>query len=395
MSHLRGIMSHLKRTVVALAVLALPYPALAQDQQVQVRGFGGWAFGNSDTNPYLTGIGGSQSEFQNVEFALNLGANPTDRLTINAQGFWETTHDGENVHLDYAAAQWTFSDPARLRVGRSTFPFGIYSEIQAVGTLRPFVTLPQSVYGPTGLAGEAYQGVGLTGFFGTSSGWEFAYDVYGGGVTLEAEHPFEEAGDLHAAVEAAHAAEEGGEHVEEGEFEELRNLLGGRLVISTPIEGLSFGASFYGGEPHETHEAGTPGWGDHKSWGTQLEYATGPWSLRSEFAVHREAGFFNQDGVYVELARRVGEHWQLAARYDRSVVDYQEELPDSALSLLKHEELAFGVNYWFSPELVLKASYHRVDGNLFAHDETTLHESFEGGLDERTKLFVFGAQFSF
>ena len=154
-------MTRLTRTLTALAVLALPYPALAQDQaqQAQVRGFASWGFGRSDPHAYLLGTGEDHNEFQNVDFALNVSATPTDRLRISTQVFWEVTHEGQEVELDFASAEWTFSDKARVRFGRSPFPFGVYAEIQDVGTLRPFYTLPQSVYGPTGLAAEAYDGV--------------------------------------------------------------------------------------------------------------------------------------------------------------------------------------------------------------------------------------------
>jgi hypothetical protein len=48
---------------------------------------------------------------------------------------------------DYGFAEWRFSDALRLHAGRMKHPFGIYSEIFDVGTLRPFYTLSQSVYG--------------------------------------------------------------------------------------------------------------------------------------------------------------------------------------------------------------------------------------------------------
>ena len=39
-------------------------------------------------------------------------------------------------------------------------PFGNYTEIYDVGTLRPFYHLPQATYGPTGQIAESYDGIG-------------------------------------------------------------------------------------------------------------------------------------------------------------------------------------------------------------------------------------------
>lgn len=69
-------------------------------------------------------------------------------------------------------------------------------------------------------------------------------------------------------------------------------------------------------------------------------------------------------------------------------------MPEEFASTLEHDELSLGLNYWWTANFVLKASFHRVDGNLFAHAHGEI-AGIEGPLDARTDLVVFGAQFSF
>ena len=384
------------RSLVTLAAVLgwLAQPAFGQDllQKVNISGFASWGFGNSDTNPYLTAPGDGHNEFDNVDFSLNLAAEPIDRLRITAQVHFESSDEGDETELEFASATWTFSDQLRFRAGRATLPFGIYTEIFDVGTLRPFFSLPQSLYGPAGFLAENYTGVGILGSFEKDSGWSISYDLYAGAMTLELERAFAE------AIEGP-GAHEGQE--EEGEAEHLENILGTKLVFSTPVDGLSFGFSFFAGEP-EGEEAGPdhPTFGDHISYTLQAEHLAGPWSIRSEWGRHqgRHGLKLDIDIFYLELGYRLSSKWQLAGRYESAEVELKEvELDPVARSLLDHDELALGVNYWFGPNFVLKLSFHSVDGNLFAHPESD--ELFEalaaGGLEESTDLVLFGAQFSF
>ena len=61
----------------------------------------------------------------------------------------------------------------------------------------------------------------------------------------------------------------------------------------------------------------------------------------------------------------------------------------------RDEDAAAGLNYWFSPQFVVKLSYHHVDGNRFARPEEAGETLRSGGLDSHTNLVALGAQFSF
>jgi len=63
-------------------------------------------------------------------------------------------------------------------------------------------------------------------------------------------------------------------------------------------------------------------------------------------------------------------------------------------SLLRHNEDAVGVNYWFTPRFVLKLSYHHVNGNLFSVPKLFDNAVQNNRLKKQTNVVVFGMQFS-
>src|SRR5262249_53674766 len=142
------------------------------------------------------------------------------------------------------------------------------------------------------------------------------------------------------------------------EAESTKDVVGGRLVLQTPVDGLSVGASAYGG-----HEVGS----NYRTvYAFQGEYLAGPWSIGTEYAHEKVKDDLLADGFYAEAAYRIGRHVQLAAQYDHLTTELPGADVSSAPSLLDHKEAVVGLNYWISPALVLKASYHHVDGNRFA-----------------------------
>jgi hypothetical protein len=115
--------------------------------------------------------------------ALALSARPVEKLRVSTLFELEQQEGAQKLEpaLEYAFAEWKFSEALRVRAGRVKLPFGIYTEILDVGTLRPFFTLPQGVYGPTGTVVPGYNGIGLTGRWSHGGTWALQYDVYGGG----------------------------------------------------------------------------------------------------------------------------------------------------------------------------------------------------------------------
>lgn len=274
------------------------------------------------------------------------------------------------MEFDYAFAQWKFADPLILRIGKIKQPYGIYTEIYDIGTLRPFFNLPQGSYGLPGFGTKAYNGIGFTGTFFRGSRWNLQYDVYGGEIyLLETEIPFE------------------------GEFNPvLEKCFGGKLTLYTPIEGLNFSLSSFTGASGLKE---LPIYkGRYLFYASSVEYITDDWIIRSEYTHYgKENGDISHNSAYLEVAYEFIEDWQIAACYDWSdveVTDFAEVLQP----FTEHKAWSLGINYWFSSELVLKLSYHSVKGNRFAQPEDLLNAIMTGAWED-TQLVLFGAQFSF
>jgi len=371
--------SRTPRAVLCLALLLGASSAAAQEKEEEkavLHGFGSWAYGNTDANRFLGGR--PDGNYRNTFFLLHASANVSSRLRIVGQLFAHDEGDGTAFHLNSAFAEWEFSNRIRLRAGLVNQPFGISTEVFDVGTLRPFLQLPQAFYGRIGLTSEAYAGVGLTGSIPLPGSWRLTYDVYGGGTLLD-----EFVGPLHFLE---------GEPVEsDGAVEAVttKDVIGGRIVVDTSVDGLSFGASFQSGTEVGEGRRGTAA--------AHVEYLSDKWSARTEYGHETVKNHETVDGFYAELAYRIDPHWQVATLYGRNSSELLEVVVAPGEPLLEHEEMALGVNYWFSPEFVFKLAYHRVDGNRLAtpalEDLADLVAS--GQLRTRTNLVTFGVQFSF
>jgi hypothetical protein len=359
-----------------LAALSGPAPARAYELgsgRLSLNGFGSWAAGYTNRNAYQTGT--VPGQWNNADFAFDVAAQPDERLSVAAQVFFRSGGEaGETSgRIDWAFASWRFSDAVTLRVGKVKQPFGIYGEIYDVGTLRPFLTLPAGLYGPADFVGESYLGAGLTGNFFSSSGWGLGYDVYLGELVVnEAELPKFVA---HPELFQPGAAID----IEE---ESHGRQAGARLTLHTPVDGLSFRLTG-AGRPNGPTVAGV-----------SAEYLTDVWSIRSEvFHQHDPAEEVQAWAGYLEVARHFGRHWQLATRLDLSRTLIIGQKSDS--SLLRHRDLALGLNYWFTPQLVFRVAAHAVDGNRFAYAGDVVAATLARTLASHTALYEIGAQFAF
>ena len=378
-------MHHLR---LILCCLGLAAPLFAQNtgSTIDIHGFGGWAYGKTDGHKYS--LATEDGQYDNAEFALNVSAKPIEKLSIVAQIRLESGNEQEQAELDYAFAEWAFNDAVRVRAGRVKHPFGIYGEVFDVGTVRPFYSLPQSLYGANGFTARAYNGAGITGTVGAGQ-WGVQYDVYGGQI----EGDFETPGLLSTSSQYFNEPSiTFGYRVEDA--------YGARLNVSTPVDGLTFGGSGYSGQAYT--DLSNVDTDKRDVFAAHAEYARGPFAIRSEWGHLKNGGDFEVDAGYLETSYRIGEHWQVAARWDQIDVTLPgvnlSRLPKIFPQLLEHREAALGVSYWFSPSFVVRGSYQRTEGNRFAFPETTeqVKAALASGVLERdTDMILVGAQFSF
>ena len=370
-----------RRTVQLLALglfagLPAARAALAQESErrLDIHGFGGWVYGRTNTNEFVSA--NPDGSYGPINFALNVTAFVTPKLTVIAQPEWRQGGELE-VELDYAFAEWAHSDELRFRIGRVKHPFGIYTEVFDVGTVRPFFDLPQSVYGALAMVAEGYTGVGIRGTQPLGK-WSLAYDAYLGG--------------LDAPYDGAPVDFLQGDEPDDAEEEEngFRDVVGGRVVVHLPLQGLSLGASGYTGRDGENDD-----FTRHSVFGAQAEYLSNQWWVRTEVVRKVRAGSSSANSFYGEVAYFVTPQWQIAGRHGFHLTKGVDG--SLAPSLLDHREWEAGVNYWVAPEFVIKTSLHLIRGNRLAGppgDELAATVA-AGGLERNTRLFQAGAQFSF
>jgi hypothetical protein len=371
---------------LVLAILTLAPAAIAGSDtgDVEIHGYGGWSYGrsNADANRYLASSEDGDARY--VSLAIALASCPSDRVRISTQVWWEAEPgEEESATVDCAFAEWRVSDALRLRMGQVKHPYGIYTEVFDVGTIRPFFWLPQSVYGPSGTVAESYRGVGLTGSVFAAGIWRFEYDLYGGEMSLEAQ-------DI-AAVFATEEDSSGTADAEAPGEGDIRDLVGGRLTITVPGPEVRIGLSAYTGrEKGSACER-------HSCLGAHVEYLSDTWSLRSEYTLLKESAKLPAAAAYVEVARRLGSSWQIAGRVDHSDTRLEDVDASAAPSLLDHLDITAGLNYWFHPDFVVKLSSSRVDGNRFAwpEDEDIRAAIAGDGIRRQTRLVSLGVQFAF
>lgn len=374
-------------------------------QNVEIHGFGSWNAGaTNNENLYLGGQ--KRGSSLNTVGGVTLTGRLDERITFTTQVKFE--FDGATQPaLDYVFAQYQFHDAFKVRAGQVKQPFGLYTETIDIGTLRPFLAPPEAIYGPTGNIAEAYRGLGFTGNVDLPAHFSLDYDVYGGGLNRD---EYEATLDAYRVMQGRH---QWSQVVGEGIGTEITDqLYGGRVMFNLPVSGLRLGASGYHGN---TYEPPSPGRSNVAATIFSFEYAANRVALRSEALREWEGDHDRQNGWYYEGAYRLFGGWQVAGLFDRATTHLKgkkpgcaapcQDKPELGQSLLDHKELAGGLNYIFSPNFVMKLSYHYVEGNRFAQPSgdvlvSQLSSAWAAGstvspLPQRTNALLFGAQFSF
>jgi hypothetical protein len=342
-------------------MMASAAAAQEQTQRIILHGFGEWAYARTDGNEYLDGS--EQGDYDTVGLGLNVTSQVSDNISVVGQfAVRSRASDNPGAELDYAFAEWRLSDAVQVRFGRSKHPFGIYTEIFDIGTLRPFFHLPLSIYGPAEIAAQSYDGIGLTGRHDFKGSTSVDYDLYGGEVSF-------------ASNQRVGASNQNA-------TEQVRNVFGGRARLHTAIDGLSVGASAYTGKLE--HE-GTSSSARHLGLGMHAEYAMAPLTLRAEVGEHSESGEGHTRAFYLEGAYRIREKWEIATRYDQFKVRSDDPNGESP----SHRDIALGLNYWQNANFVLKLSLHNVRGLA------AVIPANEANPDNRTTALIFGSQFTF
>ncbi|MCU0626445.1 MAG: OprO/OprP family phosphate-selective porin [Gemmatimonadaceae bacterium] len=398
----------MKRTLLLLVAAAAPLVAQSGDAQGPTfGGLGSVSGGVTNRGTYLAGT--PDGSYQNSQFGLRASMPFGDKLAISGLVNWreEGQQRGQpRSDITYLFATYRLSRAWDLRLGKVKHPSNLYSEVFDIGTLRPFLTLPQGIYGGTGNAFTSYTGVGVNGTAYVGD-WQFGVASYLGG------------GNFRYNSTRIDLVPGSGGDVDVN----VRTSGGARVFVRPPVRGLLIGLSGLRGTiAYCVGSIAGPqcGSGINGSQGSvQLEYMTDKLWLRSEWAALRGPGFINTRGGYGQLAYFVTRKLQLATQYDYlretfdgGIVAFDPstflppgtqlppgvQLPPIPNAIDKHSDIALGVNWWFSPDVVAKLSVHSVDGWRFARPGSS---AILGGLltnrfpAEKSTLLQAGIQFSF
>jgi hypothetical protein len=349
------------------------------DGKLVINGAGGSAFTITDGNDVFNTevIGGHVGSFRNAEFNLFFAVKPMDRVTIVTLVFFDEIGQVE-TGLDWSFVEFLATDWLKIRAGEVKLPLGISNEVEPIGTLRPFYALPAAVYGPSSIAADTYFGVGITGEVGVPAGFRLGYDLYGGNMSFDTSEPFR------AQLPGSPAFARGAAIAPVKET--VRNVVGGRLTLGAPIEGLNLRVSAYRGSLVDTALEVVL---------LSIEYENDRWLLRAEGyrSAQGDIGNINHGG-YVEVAYHLTPFIQVAAQID-GMRTHKSGVSDDS-QFLAHRGVALGLNYWFSPGLVAKASLQQIEGNRLAFP-TLLFDALTpvNNVSSTTLLFTAGLQFSF
>ncbi len=381
----------------AAFLITVPVGADGWQDQLTLSGYGNWHYGESDGTAAFAGAT-PDGAYDNIELILSLSAQISPTVSAYAQVSWgqeESFGDEleEEVDFEIAAVRWEIHEYAKLHFGRSRIPFGLYTELWDAGIARPFVDLPQSVYGPSSILGESYDGIGVSGTVGLGDrGWGLSYDAYLGEMSFDLLEPGESVLEL---LEGNQAPKDQEEVIGLREIE-VTDLLGVKLLFETPVSGLHFGFSAYRGDIENGTDRDAR---QQNAYGFQVEYLAARWTIRAEAALSEADE--TRRGEYLEVAYQLDDHWSVAGRYVHLKTEEEREDIDrlgNLVSLLEHDEISIGINYLVNEQFLLKASYHFIDGNHLAIP-VDFFDQLEAGtleeLDASTGLLRIGVSFSF
>jgi hypothetical protein len=147
----------MRRFALSVVVVVCLYQLLLNAQEVKVfdrtvqfHGFASQGFAYTSDNNWLT-MGTASGSAAMTDMGANASMAVTDKLRIGAQvydrnlgqlGQWHPT-------LDWAYADYRFTDWLGIRGGKVKTVAGLYNDTQDMDFLRPFALLPQGVYPTT------------------------------------------------------------------------------------------------------------------------------------------------------------------------------------------------------------------------------------------------------
>ena len=130
---------------ISLILVCLSLSTLhAGNEDVDIHGFISQGYLKTTRNNYIADS--TDGTFQFNEMGLNFTTRPMDKLIIGAQFFARDfgSVGNDQIQIDYALADYRFTDYFGVRAGKLKNPMGLYSEYRDIDMLRTCIILPQA-----------------------------------------------------------------------------------------------------------------------------------------------------------------------------------------------------------------------------------------------------------
>lgn len=369
--YVRNVVPRVALGLFVLASLGVGTSVQAQDSsdrsKLQVHGFLTQAYAKADflkggplsisptENELLLGINEEgTTAYRNLAIQFRYEISSQDIVVVQfsnrSLGDSLITDLEDEVELDWGFYERRIGADTSVKVGRVQIPLGIFNEIRDVGTTLPFYRPSFAFYQEGAFTSETLDGIVLSHNFAAESDWNLEADVYFG------EWDLVESLTLPGQQTVALAR--------------TKDSFGAQLWLNTPVPGLRFGL---GGHSRKLRDGlfRPPGVTDKEGtdeWYASVEGAFDRWTVRAE---HR------QFDVKVGLPFTV-----LAAELSSSYVQVGMQVVGPLHAWLQYEvqgdktgspdltsgfdrdvrtDVGLALNYFFTPNVVLKVEYHEVE----------------------------------
>jgi hypothetical protein len=319
-------------------------PAQAQEEssggvKITFHGYLTQAYAQSDGHQFLGITEDGTADYRTAALQIRADVNKDDAFVV------QLSHErfgASGVHLikDDVELDWIFYEHkfrnSAVKVGRVQIPFGIYNEVRDVGTLLPFYRPSHNFYGEAAYSSETIDGVVLSHSFQLGDRWGLDADVHYGDWKFIS-RDFVTGAYVNNSVD---------------------DSIGAELWLETPISGLRIGA---GGMRYDIEFAGV-----ESKWNVYHVSVAGDFD---RFAIHSEfkdvdiGNGFHVLFDYVHLGVNVTEKLSVNVQQDR----FYQKFSGFPKFRADQDRVA-GINYAFSPSLVLKTEHHWNEGRFWLED---------------------------
>lgn len=290
------------------------------DRKVQIHSFGSQGFAYSNQNNYLT-MKTSDGSFAMTDGGVNIATALTDKFRVGAQAYVRKVGmlGKGRVTLDWAVADYKFTDWIGVRAGKVKTTFGLYNDTQDMEFLHTWAIMPQSMY-PLDLRAStiAHVGADVYGTLKLKKFGEVSYTAYIGS------RPDDKTGGYYYGLQGAGISTQ----------KITSNQAGADVRFTNQVKGLTFGASFLNSPAHLVATIKSGSYTapldlttvDHRN-SFYANYKIGNLSLDGEYSRQTSAystgGGADARGWYAAAAYRINKRLELGTYHSRYIPDAQ------------------------------------------------------------------------